>query len=90
MKIHPIGERLVLRSIKSEATTISGIIIPDGSKEKPVFAEIISISKDLDDKSFLKIGDKVIYTKFKGSVIKDNDEEYIVIDLQDILAIVEE
>lgn len=90
MNIKPIGERLVLKSVKKENKTTSGIIIPDSEQEKPEFAEIVALSKEVEDKSIVSIGDKVIYTKYKGTTLKDGDEEYIVIDMEDILAIVEE
>lgn len=90
MKIKPIGDRLVLKSLKKQEKTISGIIIPDSSKEIPVFAEVIEISKDIENINDIKIGDKVLYAKYKSTTIKDKDEEYIVINKDDILAIIEE
>ncbi|MFM1515175.1 co-chaperone GroES [Helcococcus ovis] len=90
MKIKPIGNRLVLKSLKKQEKTISGIIIPESSKETPVFAEVIEISKDLENLNDIKLGDRVLYTKYKATIVKEKEEEYIVIDKEDILAIIEE
>lgn len=89
MKIRPIGERLVLKAIKKEEKTSSGILMPDSAVEKPVYAEVVAISKEIGDKN-IKVNDKVVYTKYKGTSIKDGDEEYILIDLEDILGVIEE
>ncbi|MDO4605118.1 MAG: co-chaperone GroES [Helcococcus sp.] len=89
MKIRPIGERLVLKAIKKEEKTSSGILMPDSAIEKPEYAEVVAIAKEIEDKN-IKINDKVVYTKYKGTSIKDGDEEYILIDFEDILGIIEE
>ncbi|MGY3775700.1 co-chaperone GroES [Helcococcus sueciensis] len=88
MKIRPIGKRLVLKTIKKEEKTSSGILMPDSAVEKPVYAEVISVSKEIEDKN-IKVGDRVIYTKYKGTEIKDGEEEYILIDIEDVLGVVE-
>lgn len=89
MQIRPIGERLVLKSIKKEEKTLSGILMPDSAVEKPEYAEVVAISKEIENKN-IKISDKVVYTKYKGTSIKDGDDEYILIDFEDILGVVEE
>lgn len=89
MKIRPIGERLVLKAIKKEEKTSSGILMPDSAVEKPVYAEVVAISKEIEDKN-IKVNDKVVYTKYKGTSIKDGDEEYILIDLENVLGVIEE
>lgn len=89
MKIRPIGERLVLKAIKKEEKTSSGILMPDSAIEKPEYAEVVAIAKEIEDKN-IKINDKVVYTKYKGTFIKDGDEEYILIDFEDILGVIEE
>lgn len=90
MKISPIGERVVLKSVKAESKTLSGIIIPETNQEKPVFAEVVAFSNEVGNKELFEIGDKVLYTKYKGTTLTNGDDEYIVIDLDDILAIIEE
>jgi len=88
MKVTPLGERLLIKPIKEEKKTEGGIVLPDSAKEKPMKAEVIAIGKveDLD----LKVGDKVIFSKYAGTEIKIEDEDYIIIDASDILAKIEE
>ena len=89
MKIRPIGERVLVKPVKVEEKTASGIILPGaGDKERPNMAEIIAIGKGekLED---IKVGEKVVYSKFSGTEIKDGDEKYLVLNIEDILAIVD-
>ena len=89
MKIRPIGERVLVKPVKVEEKTASGIILPGaGDKERPNMAEVIAIGKGekLED---IKVGEKVVYSKFSGTEIKDGDEKYLVLNIEDILAIVE-
>lgn len=91
MKVVPLGNRLLIKPIKEEEKTEGGIVLPDSAKEKPMKAEVVAVGdgedvKDLD----IKVGDKVIYSKYSGTEIKIEDEEYIIIDAEDILAKIEE
>lgn len=89
MNIKPIGKRVVLKSIKVEDKTSSGIILTDKEVEKPEFAEVMEISAEVKYENSVKVGDKVIYTKYKGTKVKDGEDEYIVIDFEDILAVIQ-
>ncbi len=91
MKVIPLGNRLLIKPIKEEEKTEGGIVLPDSAKEKPMKAEVIAVGEGEDIKDFdLKVGDKVIYSKYSGTEIKIDDEEYIIIDAEDILAKIEE
>lgn len=90
MKLKPLGDRVVLKKLNAEKTTASGIIMTGGAKEKPDYAEIVALSDSLLADSELSLGDKVIYAQYKGTSVTDGDDEYIVIDLDEIMAIVEE
>jgi chaperonin GroES len=89
MKVIPLGDRLLIKVIKEEVKTSGGIVLPDSAKEKPQMAEVIEVSGDIEDKK-IKKGDKVIYSKYAGTEIKLDGEEYILINLDDVLAIVED
>lgn len=89
MKVIPLGERILIKPIKEEKRTEGGIVLPDTAKEKPMKAEVIEIGKDVEDID-IKVGDKVIFSKYAGTEIKIDDEDYILIDQDDILAKVEE
>ena len=89
MNIKPIGERVLTKLVKMEEKTASGIILPGaGDKEKPNFGEIIALGKG-EKLEGLNIGDKVVYAKFAGTEIKDGDEKYLILNIDDVLAVVE-
>lgn len=94
MKIQPLGERVVIKVLEAEEKTKGGIILPDTAKEKPQKGEIVAVGKGklLDDGSVkaleVKVGDKVLFSKYSGSEVKVDDEEYLILKEEDILAII--
>ena len=93
MQLVPLGDRVVLKQLEAEETTKSGIVLPGQSKEKPHQAEVIAVGPGgmVDGKEIkmeVKVGDQVIYSKYAGTDVKLEDEEYIVVKQNDILAIV--
>ena len=94
MKLKPLGDRVVLRQLAAEETTKSGIVIPGQSKEKPQQAEVIAVGPGgtVDGKEVtmnVTVGQKVIYSKYSGTTVEIEDEEYIIVKQDDILAICE-
>ena len=95
MKLVPLGDRVVLKHLEAETTTKSGIVLPGQEKEKPQQAEVIAVGPGgvIDGKEVkmeVKVGDKVIYSKYTGTEVKfDDDEKYIIVKQSDILAIIE-
>ena len=94
MKLVPLGDRVVLKQLVAEETTKSGIVIPGQSKEKPQQAEVLAVGPGgtVDGKEVkmqVKVGDQVIYSKFAGTTVELEKEEYIIVKQSDILAIVE-
>ena len=93
MRLQPLGDRVVLKQLTAEATTKSGIVLPGQEKEKPQQAEVVAVGPGgmVDGKEIamcVKVGDKVIYSKYAGTEIKlDEDENYIIVKQSDILAI---
>jgi len=95
MKLVPLGDRVVLKQLLAEETTKSGIVLPGQAKEKPQQAEVIAVGPGgmVDGKEIVmqvKPGDKVIYSKYAGTEVKLDDEEFIVVKQSDIVAIIEE
>ena len=95
MKLVPLGDRVVLKQMVAEETTKSGIVLPGQSKEKPQQAEIVAVGpgglvNGNEVKMHVTVGQKVIYSKYAGTTVELDDEEYIVVKQDDILAIVEE
>ncbi|MBP5305266.1 MAG: co-chaperone GroES [Lachnospiraceae bacterium] len=94
MKLVPLGDRVVLKQIAAEETTKSGIVLPGQAQEKPQQAEVVAVGPGgvIDGKEVamqVKAGDKVIYSKYAGTDVKLDGEEYIIVKQNDILAIVE-
>ena len=94
MKLVPLGDRVVLQQVAAEETTKSGIVLPGQAQEKPQQAEVVAVGPGgmIDGKEVtmqVKVGDKVIYSKFSGNEVKLDNEEYIIVRQNDILAIVE-
>ncbi len=95
MKLVPLGDRVVLKQAAAEETTKSGIVLPGQAKEKPQQAEVIAVGPGgvIDGKEIkmeVKVGDKVIYSKYAGTEVKLEDEEYIIVKQSDIVAVVED
>lgn len=94
MKLKPLADRVVIKSIESEEVTKGGIVLPGSAKEKPQMAEVVAVGpggvvEGKDITMYVKVGDKVIYSKYAGTEVKLDDVEYIVVRQNDILAIVE-
>ena len=92
MKIKPLSDRVVLKPLEAEETTKSGIILTADSKEKPQQAIVVAVGPggfregeevDMD----VEVGDKVVYSRYAGTDVKLEDEEYIIVKQDDILAI---
>ena len=94
MKIKPLGDRVVIKNLEAEETTRGGIILMNSAKEKPVMAEVLAVGPggNVDGKDItmnVKVGEKVIYSKYAGTEVKLDGEEYIIVRQSDILAVVE-
>ena len=93
MKIQPLGERVVIKMLESEETTKSGIVLPGSAKEKPQIAEVIEVGPGgfVDGKEVkmeVKVGDKVLISKYAGTEFKLDGDEYTILSQSDILAVV--
>jgi chaperonin GroES len=95
MTIKPLADRVVIKMTEAEDTTKSGIILAGSAKEKPQVAEIVAVGEGkYDDNGKLipmtvKVGDKVLTSKYSGTEVKVDGEEYTILRQEDILAIVE-
>ena len=94
MKLVPLGDRVVLKQLEAEQTTKSGIVLTGQEKEKPQQAEVIAVGPGgvVDGKEIkmeVKAGDKVIYSKYAGTEVKLEDEKFIIVKQNDILAVIE-
>ena len=93
MKIKPLSDKVVIKALEAEQKTASGIVIPDTAKEKPAQGEVVAVGpgKIKDGKILamtVKIGDKVLYSKYSPQEVKIDGTEYLIISEEEILAIV--
>ncbi|MBQ3179479.1 MAG: co-chaperone GroES [Firmicutes bacterium] len=95
MTLKPLADRVVVKSVEAEESTKSGIVLPGTAKEKPQVCEVVAVGPggNVDGKEvtmIVKVGDKVITSKYAGTEVKCDGIEYNVVRQSDILAIVEE
>lgn len=95
MQLKPLADRLVIKANESEEMTKGGLVLPDTAKEKPVEGEVVAvgIGKLADDGKRIpmevKVGDKVIFSKYSGTEVKLDGETFLVIGERDVLAVIE-
>ena len=94
MRIKPLADRVVIKMVEAEETTKSGIILASSAKEKPQVAEVLAVGPGgvVDGKEvtmYVKVGEKVLISKYAGTEVKVDDEEYTILHQSDILAVVE-
>ncbi|MDT7549958.1 MAG: chaperonin GroES [Actinomycetota bacterium] len=92
--IKPLEDRIVVQASEAETTTASGLVIPDTAKEKPQEGTVLAVGPGrFEDGSRVpldvKVGDKVLYSKYGGTEVKYNGEEYLVLSARDVLAVIE-
>ncbi|AFR08471.1 MULTISPECIES: co-chaperone GroES [Nocardiopsis] len=93
--LKPLEDRVVVKTLEAEQTTASGLVIPDTAKEKPQEGEILAVGPGrLDDNGKrvaldVKVGDVVLYSKYGGTEVKYDGQEYLVLSARDLLAVVE-
>lgn len=94
VSIKPLEDRIVVKTLEAEQTTASGLVLPDSAKEKPQEGEVLAVGPGrIDDNGNrvpldVVVGDKVIYSKYGGTEVKYDGEEYLILSARDILAVV--
>ncbi len=93
MTLSPLGDKVVLKAIKEEETTKSGIVLPGQAKDKPQQAEVVAVGPggvvDGNEVTMqVVVGDRVIYSKYSGTEVSLDDEDFIIVRQSDILAII--
>jgi len=94
MNIKPLGDRIVIKVLEKEEKTAGGIVLPDTAKEKPQKGEVLAVGSGelVDGKRVpleVKVGDKIIFSKYAGTEVKIDNEEYLILRQSDVLAIIE-
>ena len=87
MIIKPLGKRVLIKQVEKEEVTKSGIVLPGtASKAKLITGEVIAVGKDVEE---VKAGAKVIFEKYTGTEVKDGDDSFLILDIDNVLAITE-
>ena len=94
MNVKPLGDRVVIKNLETEETTKGGILLTSAAKEKPQMAEVLAVGPggNVDGKEItmhVKVGQKVIYSKYAGTEVKLDGEEFILVRQSDVLAVVD-
>lgn len=94
MALRPLGDRIVVKVIDKEEKTKGGIVLPDTAKEKPQKGEVIAVGTGeiIDGQRVpleVKVGDKIIFSKYAGTEVKIDDQEYLILKQSDVLAVIE-
>jgi chaperonin GroES len=95
MKVRPLNDRILVKRLEEEEMTKGGIIIPDSAKEKPAEGEVIAVGKGkMNDKGErikmdVKVGDRVLFSKYGGTDVKLDGVDHLIMREDDILAVVE-
>ena len=93
--LKPLGDRIVVKALEAEETSRGGIVLPDSAKERPQTGEVLAVGpgKTLDNGSLaameIKVGDRVVYSKYGGTEIKIGGEEVIILRQDDVLGVVD-
>ena len=92
--IKPLEDRIVVQAVEAETTTASGLVIPETAKEKPQEGTVLAVGPGRFEDGArvpldVKVGDKVLYSKYGGTEVKYSGEEYLVLSARDVLAVIE-
>lgn len=85
MALKPLADRVIIKRLEAENKTASGIVLPDSAKEKPEEGEVVEVGKDVKE---VKKGDKVVFSKYSPSEVKQDGKEYLIVKEEDVLAII--
>ncbi len=94
MAIKPIGDRILIQALEEEVEKVGSLYVPDTAKEKPQQGKVVAVGDGMKDGDkvipmTVKVGDVVLYGKYSGSEIKFEDQEYLILSENDVLAIIE-
>jgi chaperonin GroES len=88
MKLKPLGARVLVKMVEGEEQTAGGIVLPDTAREKPQTAEVVAVGQ-FEDGVKVSEGDVIVFAKYSGTEIKLDGEDYMILDADDILGVVE-
>jgi chaperonin GroES len=89
MKFKPLGERALVKMVEREQTTDSGIVLPDTAKEKPQTAKVVAVG-EFENGVRVSEGDEIVFARYSGTEIKLDGDDYMILDADDILGVVQD
>lgn len=91
MNIKPLGDRILIKKMEAEEKTKSGIVLPNSAKEQPQLAEVLAVGAKIsaEENPDVKVKDRIIFSKYAGTEIKLDGEEFTILKISDVLAVVE-
>ena len=94
MSLRPLGDKIILKVVESEEKTASGIVLPDSAKEKSQEAEVVAVGpgREIDnvkEAMEVKVGERILFSKYSGTEIKYDGQEYLVINQREVLAVID-
>lgn len=87
MNFQPLGERVLVERVEEPTTTASGIIIPDNAKEKPLSGVVRAVSKSVAEEGLVSVDSEVVFAKYSGTEIAIDGKDYLVLNLDDLLGV---
>ena len=87
--LKPLAKRIVLKAKEAESTTASGFVLPTAAQEKQQIGQVVALGNEIEEKDGIKVGDQVIYKSFAATEVNNNNEDLVIIELKEVLAVVE-
>lgn len=87
--LKPLAKRLILKAKEAEETTASGLVLPSSAQEKQQMGEVVALGPEIEEEDGVKVGDQVIYKSYSATGVKDQGQDFLIIELKEVLAVVE-
>ncbi|MBG9980733.1 co-chaperone GroES [Facklamia sp. DSM 111018] len=87
--LKPLAKKIVIKAKEVEETTASGFVLPSSAQEKQQIGEVVALGPEIESEDGIKVGDQVIYKSYSATEVKDNDEDFTIIELKEVLAVIE-
>ena len=87
--LKPLAKRLILKAKEAEEITASGLVLPSSAQEKQQMGEVVALGPEIEEEDGVKVGDQVIYKSYSATEVKDQGQDFLIIELKEVLAVVE-
>ncbi len=87
--LKPLAKRVVVRVKEAEEKTAGGFVLPSSAQEKQQIGEVVALGPEIESEDGVKVGDQVIYKSYAGTEVTDQGEDYLIVELKEVLAVIE-